>query len=373
MGGAISSKPCNPTEFLPACSKFSVMSADFKDGDHFGKQQLSGKFGVEGGEDASPQLSWSGFPADTKSFAITCYDPDAPTGCGFMHWAAYDIPASVTSLEAGAAGGKLPAGAKELNNDAGFPGFLGAACPPGRRHRYIFTVHALPCETLPIDEKVSPAIMGFNMFLKGVVARASIMAIFARGEQTFQIPDFFEWMPSFTPSIPCNPTEFLPACSKFSVMSADFKDGDHFGKQQLSGKFGVEGGEDASPQLSWSGFPADTKSFAITCYDPDAPTGCGFMHWAAYDIPASVTSLEAGAAGGKLPAGAKELNNDAGFPGFLGAACPPGRRHRYIFTVHALPCETLPIDEKVSPAIMGFNMFLKGVVARATMTAVFAR
>ena len=156
-------------------------------------------------------------------------------------------------------------------------------------------------------------------------------------------------------------------------MSVDFKDGENFGKQQLSGKFGVEGGEDKSPQLSWSGFPADTKSFAITCYDPDAPTGSGFMHWVAYDIPASVTSLEAGAAGGKLPAGAKELNNDAGFPGYLGAACPPGRTHRYIFTVHALPCETLPIDEKATPAIMGFNMSLKGVLARATVTAIFAR
>merc|ERR1711920_50513 len=166
---------------------------------------------------------------------------------------------------------------------------------------------------------------------------------------------------------------FLPPCSRFSVTSDDFTEGQNFGKPQLSGIFGVEGGEDSSPQLSWSGFPADTKSFAITCYDPDAPTGCGFMHWVAYDIPASVTSLEAGAAGGKLPAGAKELNNDAGVHGYLGAACPPGRTHRYIFTVHALPCEALPIDEKVTPAIMGFNLFLKGVVARATITAIFAR
>eukprot|EP00441_Pelagodinium_beii_P040039 CAMPEP_0197627114 /NCGR_PEP_ID=MMETSP1338-20131121/5811_1 /TAXON_ID=43686 ORGANISM="Pelagodinium beii, Strain RCC1491" /NCGR_SAMPLE_ID=MMETSP1338 /ASSEMBLY_ACC=CAM_ASM_000754 /LENGTH=184 /DNA_ID=CAMNT_0043197739 /DNA_START=48 /DNA_END=602 /DNA_ORIENTATION=- len=180
MGSCISSEPPNPTEYLPACGNFSVTSDDFKDAGNFGKQQLSGKFGVEGGEDLSPQLSWSGFPAETKSFAVTCYDPDAPTGCGFMHWVAYDIPASVTSLERGASGGKLPAGVKELNNDAGFLGYLGAACPPGRTHRYIFTVHALPCETLPIDEKVSPAIMGFNMFIKGVLARATITAICTR-------------------------------------------------------------------------------------------------------------------------------------------------------------------------------------------------
>jgi len=156
-------------------------------------------------------------------------------------------------------------------------------------------------------------------------------------------------------------------------MSADFKDNGMFATPQLSGKFGVTGGEDKSPQLSWSGFPTETKSFAVTCFDPDAPTGCGFMHWVAYDIPASVTSLQAGAAGGNLPAGAKEINCDAGFAGYLGAACPPGRTHRYIFTVHALPCETLPIDPKVSPAIMGFNMFLKGVLGRATITALFAR
>lgn len=85
--------------------------------------QLSKAFGVEGGEDASPQLSWSGFPAETKSFVVSCYDPDAPTVSGFWHWCMYDIPASVTSLETAA---DPPAGAKVLKNDAGFAGFCGA-------------------------------------------------------------------------------------------------------------------------------------------------------------------------------------------------------------------------------------------------------
>ena len=101
------------------------------------------------------------------------------------------------------------------------------------------------------------------------------------------------------------------------------------------------------------------------------------MHWTVYDIPASVTSLPAGAgdpSGDNLPAGAKMLNNDAGFQGFLGAAPPPGHGdHRYIFCVSALPVETLPITPDVSPAICNFNMFGAGVLGRGLLTAKFGR
>ena len=146
----------NTYDSLPKAPAFKVTSNDITDGGVMPPAQLSKAFGVEGGEDLSPSLSWEGFPAETKSFVVTCYDPDAPTVSGFWHWAMYDIPASVTSLEAGAGNpdkSKLPPGAKMLKNDAGIAGFLGSAPPPGHgAHRYIFCVTALPVENLPIDE-----------------------------------------------------------------------------------------------------------------------------------------------------------------------------------------------------------------------------
>jgi Raf kinase inhibitor-like YbhB/YbcL family protein len=147
---------------------------------------------------------------------------------------------------------------------------------------------------------------------------------------------------------------------------------------QCSKAFGVEGGQDVSPQLSWRGFPAETKSFVVTCYDPDAPTVSGFWHWVMYDVPASVTSLpaDAGNVGRlKVPAGAKVLTGDAGFAGFCGAAPPPGHGpHRYIFCVSALPVGALPIDEETaSPAVCQFQMFGAGVIGRAFLTATYGR
>lgn len=175
-----------------------------------------------------------------------------------------------------------------------------------------------------------------------------------------------------------NTYDSLPSAPSFEVTSTDIKDGGVLPGPQLSKAFGVEGGEDMSPNLTWSGFPPETKSFAVTCYDPDAPTVSGFWHWVVYDIPASVTSLPTGAGAPDkkdlLPAGAKQLKNDAGFAGFLGAAPPPGHgSHRYIFCVTALPVENLPIDESTSPAVCHFNMFGAGVLGRAFLTATFGR
>mmetsp|Transcript_27268 Transcript_27268/g.31116 ORF Transcript_27268/g.31116 Transcript_27268/m.31116 type:complete len:175 (+) Transcript_27268:66-590(+) len=169
-----------------------------------------------------------------------------------------------------------------------------------------------------------------------------------------------------------NPYDFLPAAPTFALASSDIKEGETMPSRQLSKAFGVEGGEDEAPALEWSGFPKDTtKSFVVTCYDPDAPTVSGFWHWVVYDIPATVTSLPTG---GALPEGAKTLKNDAGFSGFCGAAAPPGHgKHRYIFCVSALPVETLPIDENTSPSVCGFNMFVKGVLARAFLTSTYGR
>ena len=168
-----------------------------------------------------------------------------------------------------------------------------------------------------------------------------------------------------------NTYDSLPEAPTFKLTSEDVSEGGVMPPPQLSKAFGVEGGEDLSPQLSWEGFPSDTKSFVVTLYDPDAPTVSGFWHWIMYDIPPSVTSLATGA---EPPAGAKLLKNDAGFAGFLGAAPPEGHGpHRYIFCVTALPVENLPIDEATSPAVCHFNMFGAGVSGRAFLTATFGR
>jgi Raf kinase inhibitor-like YbhB/YbcL family protein len=165
------------------------------------------------------------------------------------------------------------------------------------------------------------------------------------------------------------PYDALPEVPSFDVTSTDVKDGERLPLPQASGIFGA-GGDDRSPQLSWSGFPQDTKSFVVTFYDPDAPTACGFWHWAVVDIPASVTSLPSGVgdeSGADLPAGAFQLRNDAGLRRYLGAAPPPGHGpHRYFVVVHAVDVESLGIPDDASNALLGFNLF-SHTLARATM------
>ncbi|MEV6279769.1 YbhB/YbcL family Raf kinase inhibitor-like protein [Nocardia sp. NPDC051832] len=169
-----------------------------------------------------------------------------------------------------------------------------------------------------------------------------------------------------------NPYDALPQVPSFTVTSADIEEGQTLGNDQVSDVLGA-GGKDISPQLSWSGFPAETKSFAVTVYDPDAPTASGFWHWAAANIPVTTTSLPTGAGskGGSLPAGALNLRNDAGFPGFVGAAPPQGHGpHRYFVVVHAVDVEQLDIDENVAPAVLGFNLFFH-TLGRATLIGTY--
>ncbi|MRH90200.1 YbhB/YbcL family Raf kinase inhibitor-like protein [Nocardia sp. SYP-A9097] len=132
---------------------------------------------------------------------------------------------------------------------------------------------------------------------------------------------------------------------------------------------GGAGGKDISPQLSWSGFPAETKSFAVTVFDPDAPTASGFWHWVVANIPASTTSLESGqgSKGGTLPEGAVVLRNDAGLHEYTGAFPPANHGpHRYFVVVHAVGVDKLEVDENASPAYLGFNLFMNAI-GRATL------
>lgn len=170
---------------------------------------------------------------------------------------------------------------------------------------------------------------------------------------------------------PPDPYEFLPPVPAFQVTSADLTDGEPMPEPHVSGKMGVPGGEDRSPQLSWSGFPDGTRGFAVTVYDPDAPTASGFWHWAVAGLPASVTELPSGAADGGLPDGAVQLRNDAGFAGYVGAAPPAGHgRHRYFVVVHALDTDDLGVPAEASPAYLGFNLF-SHTLARATLVATY--
>jgi Raf kinase inhibitor-like YbhB/YbcL family protein len=171
------------------------------------------------------------------------------------------------------------------------------------------------------------------------------------------------------------PYASLPEVAAFTVTSTDVAEGEPLELRHASGIFGA-GGDDVSPQLSWSGFPPETKSFVVTCYDPDAPTGSGFWHWAVLDIPLEITELATNAGsqdGALLPDGVVVINNDAGLPGFLGAAPPPGHGpHRYVFAVHAMSVEQVGVDNTVSNAVAGFTMF-GSVIARATITPTYER
>jgi Raf kinase inhibitor-like YbhB/YbcL family protein len=153
----------NPYELLPSVPSFDVTSADVQDGQPLKDDQ------VAAAGNTSPQLSWSGAPEGTKSFVVTCYDPDAPTPSGFWHWVLVDVPADVTSLDTGAASGSLPGNAFHVRNDGGQKGFMGAAPPPGDQvHRYYFVVHAVGEDTLGVDSDASPAVVSFNLAFKSL-------------------------------------------------------------------------------------------------------------------------------------------------------------------------------------------------------------
>ncbi|QTX20135.1 YbhB/YbcL family Raf kinase inhibitor-like protein [Comamonas aquatica] len=161
----------------------------------------------------------------------------------------------------------------------------------------------------------------------------------------------------------------------FTLSSPDIPTGGTIAPAFESDMFGC-GGSNQSPVLQWSGAPAGTQSFAVTVYDPDAPTGSGWWHWMVVDLPASVTALPANAGekgGANLPAGARQMRNDYGLWAWGGMCPPPGDKpHRYIFTVHALSVAKLDMPDDATTAIGGF-MIHAHTLATASFTATYGR
>lgn len=163
--------------------------------------------------------------------------------------------------------------------------------------------------------------------------------------------------------------------AEFRISSPSFQPNGTIQAEQVFDGWGCTG-RNVSPEVEWSGAPADAKSFALTVYDPDAPTGSGFWHWQIFNIPADVTQLAAGAGDpkrGLAPAGSVQGRNDYGAIGYGGPCPPPGDKpHRYIFTVFALKAPKIDLDASASAAVIGFNLNAN-VIARATVTAYYGR
>jgi Raf kinase inhibitor-like YbhB/YbcL family protein len=162
---------------------FTLSSPTIKDGARLSQAQVFKGFGCEGGN-VSPALQWRGAPKGTRSFALTVYDPDAPTGSGWWHWVVYNLPAQTTGLPEGAGAadstGGLPSGAVQGRTDFGTTGF-GGACPPqgDRPHRYRFTVHALKTEKLELPADASAALIGY-MIQANRLSSARLQARYSR-------------------------------------------------------------------------------------------------------------------------------------------------------------------------------------------------
>ena len=178
-------------------------------------------------------------------------------------------------------------------------------------------------------------------------------------------------MASSTTTVKGDPYADLPRVPDFPLESSVVADGETMTMAQRGGTFGGDG-QDTSPDLTWSEFPNETQSFIVTMYDPDAPTPSGFWHWAVTNIPASVTSVSAGAGEGDqtLPEGSTHLPNDAGLRRYIGPEPPPGDPHRYFIVVSALDIPEAGVPATATPALALFQT-RANIVARAMLVPVY--
>lgn len=161
----------------------------------------------------------------------------------------------------------------------------------------------------------------------------------------------------------------------FALTSPEIHPGARIADEQVFNGFGCTGGN-VSPALSWHGAPKGTKSFAVTAYDPDAPTGSGWWHWVVFNLPADSTGLKKGAGdpkAGLMPAGTVQSRTDFGQAGF-GGPCPPvgDKPHHYIFTVYALKVDSLPLDENSPAAMVGYYLHAN-MLGKAELTGRYGR
>jgi Raf kinase inhibitor-like YbhB/YbcL family protein len=164
------------------------------------------------------------------------------------------------------------------------------------------------------------------------------------------------------------------AANALTLTSPDIKSGGRIADEQVFNSWDCTG-KNVSPELKWSGAPKGTKSFAVSVYDPDAPTGSGFWHWWVANIPASATSLPKGAGdagGAALPAGSLQVRNDFSLMGYGGPCPPKGKPHHYRVTVYALDVDKLDVDANASPAVVGFNVH-GHMLASATLVGMWGR
>jgi Raf kinase inhibitor-like YbhB/YbcL family protein len=173
-----------------------------------------------------------------------------------------------------------------------------------------------------------------------------------------------------TRPLPPDPYSMLPQVPSLELTSPDVTDG-----APLAADFTVDGAG-TSPALTWSGAPAATKSFVVSCFDPDAPTPSGYWHWNLVDLPDTTTALPRGAGaadGSGLPDGAYQVRHDGGSPGFAGAAPPPGdHAHRYVFAVHAVDVPRLGVGPDASNAVVAFNLAFH-TLARGVLVGTYQR
>ena len=165
-----------------AANYFTLQSSDIRDNSKISNEHVYDGFGCSG-NNISPQLSWTNAPKDPKSFAVTVYDPDAPTGSGWWHYVAVNIPATYAELPANFASiddFKTTTEINQVRNDFGINKF-GGPCPPegSKNHHYIFTVYALKVEKLPLNESSTAALAGF-MINQNAIAKASFKAVYKR-------------------------------------------------------------------------------------------------------------------------------------------------------------------------------------------------